>query len=106
MPTKLVVNKYVDCSTVHITPADAKLLESGMLEHVVSYSLEGYGFFIYLSDEETVESINKDGFSKEFVELYVNARFTGATHLRLDCDGPEYEGRTTFEHIWKEENVD
>lgn len=79
----------VDASTGHITEQDNELLQKDDLPGLIVYPYD-YGFFVYLSEDETKESILSSGFSGGFVYLFEQARDTGAKFLNLDCDGPIY----------------
>ena len=85
----------VVASTAHVTQKDMALLES-LNCPLPTYST-GYGQDVYLSEDETIETITMHDFSKEFAQLCIDAREHGAKYLRLDCDGEVYEDRKSFD---------
>jgi len=86
---KLETFTCVDASTGHITKKDNELLKRTDLPGISLYEYE-YGYFVYLSEDETKESITSVGLSADFTFLYLKARETGAKFLTLDCDGTVY----------------
>ncbi len=95
------VFNFLDCSTVHVTPADLdRLVTSDVL---INYPYRE-GFFVHSAGDGFQETINKAraaGFSDEMIEALQLANKLGCWWLRLDADGLKYDFLQTFEEQWK-----
>jgi hypothetical protein len=107
------VNPYIvhvfEACTSHISEQDEANLkrDSNDTAHnpsLIIYPFE-YGYFVF-SDlpADEVEDIHrslleKEGYSKEFIQLLKLARQNGCKFLQLDGDGIEYEDLPTFTRI-------
>jgi len=88
-------HKIVVVSTAHISRKDNELLR--IADYGLSvYPLE-YGYFVYLSKDETAKSIDQNGYSSGFAKVYLEAAKSGAKYMQLDCDGPTYDEFETFD---------
>jgi hypothetical protein len=96
----------LDCSTVHVRPADMDLLGEvpgqGRSTEVLAYPNE-YGAFVYVpappeiaedfkNKEEYLANLRSDGFSEAFVKVLEFAASKDCIWIKFDGDG----------HIWKE----
>ena len=97
-------------SMKHISPHDGKLLSgvvaSGEFEDIVVYP-HTYGYFIYLDDDLTynsegyLDSLTESGYSKEFIQLMIDAKARGYNYLKMDSNQAELPGRHVFD--WSQE---
>jgi len=89
------MHKIVVVSTAHIRKEDNDLLGSSDCQ-ISNYPFE-YGYFVYLTEDETANSLVNRGFSPEFAEVYLAATKYGAQYMQLDCDGQTYDEFKSFE---------
>jgi hypothetical protein len=100
------IYKNLDCSTVHITKQDGKLLDQR--DCPLSIQNVDYGWMVYCRADnnmltaEELESLTKFGFSEAFIDLFTIARFHGCKWLDLDCDGMTYDDLPKF--AWEKDN--
>ena len=100
---KINTFKVMDCSTVHISNNDARLLEKALAGSdgpvLVVWYPEGY--FVYTASGWSKSRAQKElvaaGFSQAFADLMVIASEAGAKWLNVDADGPEYKGLQKFD---------
>jgi hypothetical protein len=98
------IHYILDVSTAHVCEADTVLLNTTPTRdgtNVVLDILE-YGYLIYVPGEdlsvEDWDNLLDEGYSTDFINLFVEAQNHGCTHIRLDPDGRIYEDLPEF--IW------
>ena len=100
------IHNILDCSTIHVTPADMNLLGEapgeGRSTEVLAYPNE-YGAFVYVpappeiaedfkDREEYLAILRSDGFSESFIKVLEFAETKSCIWIKFDGDG----------HIWAE----
>jgi hypothetical protein len=88
-------------STAHLSPSDARLLESGKSNldaagevNVILLASTPFGFLIFIGDEgldaEAPATLSNAGFSQSFASLLtrIYEEAGGSCYLMLDPDGP------------------
>ena len=105
LSTDPFIVKCFEANTCHITLTDNQCLRRDIkTEHnptLIVYPYE-YGYFIFTDFEpeileETLLSLEKEGYSKHFINLVKLARQHGCKFLQLDGDGVEY---SDLPHLW------
>jgi len=98
---KAVIVKVMDCSTVHISRADAARLDDDVnmpnAQPLIVYDYDE-GYFVYVGERSDDKQILEAGYSKDLVGLLHRARKAGCKYLQLDCDGPKYKGLKKY--VW------
>jgi len=96
------VFNFMDCGTIHVTPADLDLLvRSKALS--INYPYRE-GFWVYSAGEEFQQRMKETkaaGFSEGMVKALEYAHSRGCWWLRLDADGTEFEFLPRFEKEWE-----
>ena len=91
--------KYLDCSTKHISLEDSKWLQEPPDELVV-YSNE-YGWFVHapcdLDEGEFVELLDSMGMGPGLMGVLQYARQHDCIWVKLDCDGTEIDELPSFD---------
>ena len=97
MRTEDGVWKYIDVSTVHVTPDDCVLLDNDALPLVVYQYEEGYWILVPTEDGEIDDVMNAGG-SVYLTDILWRAFELDCYWVKLDRDGNEYEDLRT--HNW------
>ena len=94
MKPEYEIHKTLMISTAHVRGLDAQRLEDG--EHGgVAYTLDEYGFLLWV--EKDGEGTSFPPLSDALRNCIKIAREQGCQYLRLDRDGPVYDGLETFD---------
>ena len=80
------VGKYLDCSTVHISPKTMRELEQDKVEYASAYYLFPEGAWLYACDDDGLYPDQPE----DLVILYKYALSLGCSWIKLDCDGYEH----------------
>lgn len=99
-----LIEKYMDCSTGHITWEDNVLLPMDY-SPLTCYTYN-FGVFVFTHvDDRNVpkEDALKFGFSKALIEILEIGSQQECNFIRFDCDGKGYEELPTFE--WPQNNA-
>jgi len=93
---------FLDCSTIHVTPADLDLLVTSKALSINYPYREG--FWVHSAGEEFAEKMREakaEGFSEGMIKAIEYAHACGCWWLRLDCDGTEFNLLPRFDEAWK-----
>jgi len=109
------IHKILDCSTVHVRPADMDLLGEvpgqGISTEVLAYPNE-YGAFVYVpappeiaedfkDKEEHLAVLRSDGFSESFIRVLELAASKNCVWIKFDGDGHIWEELDKREEDWR-----
>ena len=92
---------YLDCSTLHVLPADLDLLVTS--DVLINYNYREGNWVHVAGDgfQEKMAEARKAGFSIGMVKALEYAHAAGCYWLRLDCDGTRYDKvLPIFEDEW------
>lgn len=97
MKTKDAVWKYLDVSTVHVTPNDCYCLDNEILPLIVYKYDEGYWILVPIDDfEVTINEIYKLGGSLFLTDVLEAAANLGCYWVKLDRDGNIFDDLTEY----------
>lgn len=109
------IHNVLDCSTIHVTPADMDLLGEvpgqGRSTEVLAYPNE-YGAFVFVpappdiaedfkAKEEYLAVLRSDGFSESFIEVLKFAAVKNCSWIKFDGDGRIWEELDKREGDWR-----
>lgn len=80
----MAVRKFLDASTAHVSLATRRYIEDGEVGTSVYPHPDGYGWFLYVPDEDG----ESDDTPADLRELFAYARERECDYVCLDCDGP------------------
>lgn len=88
------VSRYLDCSTGHLSAAEADRLRTGDHDHPVVIDHE-YGWWVWVPPTEDITVEDDRTFRAEFPTLAAildRARRSGCRYVCLDADGDKLTG--------------
>ncbi len=115
LPEREGIYNILDCSTIHVRPADMDLLNEvpgqGRSTEVLAYPNE-YGAFVYVpappeiaedykNQEEYLATLRSDGFSESFIKVLAFAADKNCIWIKFDGDGHIWEELDKREGDWK-----
>jgi len=95
------VRKYLEISTIHLTPETRRRFEAGDYISSTYESPDGDGWFFYVADPEAEEA--GDPWPADLKACLERARARGCDYILLDCDAledpelPQYPDEETTE---------
>lgn len=89
-----LIEKYLDCSTGHITWEDSMLLPRDF-SPLTSYSYN-FGMFVFTKEVPRKDAL-KFGFSETLLDILEAGALQDCVFIRFDGDGMEYDELPTFE---------
>ena len=91
------IEKTLVASTSHVLPDDFDILDrANDIEHTFTVNEYEYGWRLYLHDG-IINNLGSLKISEGINELVLFAVFGDCAYLKLDSDGPIYEGFSAYE---------
>ena len=109
------IHRILDCSTIHVRPADMDLLGEvpgqGRSTEVLAYPNE-YGAFVYVPGQPEIAEdfkdkegylavLRSDGFSESFIKILEFAKSRNCIWIKFDGDGHVWEELDKREEDWR-----
>jgi len=95
------IKKVLDVSFEHILESDERLLKNAGKNPISTVYEYDYGYFVVIPQdmdvfEDEANNLKKNGYSEEFISLFLTAKELGCSYLQLDSEGETYSELTKF----------